>query len=492
MLLKRIRFIVIIVSCSLLGIFLLQGYWLYNAYQLSAQQFDKEMAEVMQTLQRKYVLSDMKKMNFPLNSDTGKKIIAREDVRMGEFFQLFNDLSDSVQYRERKKGDETTKKDIRFTIVTRTSEDSLDEKEGKIAQHQHKTVKLLHTNYDQLRFRSAEQRLRNDLDSLTQQLGIRSRYALRLSNVDGSLPSYYSDSLYFHQLPLHLDKVKIGIIHPFYAELSLENSLLFILKKMQWVLIASIFIIGLTSWAFLYMLRTIFQQKKLSAVKNDFFNNMTHEFKTPIATVSLAVEALKKKEVAQNQLRVHEYLEICQHELRRVAAMVDKVLKMAAFEKSEINLSFQNLDMQELIQGVVATMQPQLEKKQADLRISFQGEIPFIEADRDHLANVLYNLIENSLKYTNGTPQIRISCKYEHDKLQMTISDNGIGIPPAYQEKVFANFFRVPTGDIHNVKGFGMGLSYVLAIVKRHGGEIKLKSRVGEGSIFTILLPKEQ
>jgi len=492
MLPKKIRFIVIIVSCSLLGIFLLQGYWLYNSYQLNVQQFDKEIAEVTQELQRSYLFADMKKMGIPLDSEAGKKMMATEDAGVGEFLQLFNHLPDSILYREGLKKGDTLKRDIKFTIIRKSDSDSMDGRSDKPDRYKNRIYKFLNTDYDQKGFQQVEGPLRKGLDSLLQRRGIKTSYALKLSNLGGASIRYYTDSLHFHQLPLRSENVKVGILRPFYVSLSLDNNVLFIMKKMQWVLIASTLIIGVISWAFLYMLRTIFQQKKLSDVKNDFFNNMTHEFKTPIATVSLAVEALKNEEVFKNPTRVEEYLDISQHELKRIAAMVDKVLKMAAFEKSEINLSFQKLNIEELIEGVVATMQPQLAKKQADLRVSYSGEIPAIVADRDHLASVLYNLIENSLKYTTEVPKIEISCKREQAMLQIMISDNGVGILPAYQEKVFANFFRVPTGDVHDVKGFGMGLSYVLAIVKRHGGEIKLKSKISEGTIFTISLPIER
>jgi len=287
-----------------------------------------------------------------------------------------------------------------------------------------------------------------------------------------------------------VSRMKIGVLKPFMLDLSLANNTLFIAKKMQWVLLASLIIMGTTAWAFWYMLRTIFQQKRWSAIKNDFFNNMTHEFKTPIATVSLAVEALKNEGIVHDAQRLDEYLMICDHELKRISAMIDKVLKMAAFERSEVSLSFQSTSVKELVMRVITTMQPQITRKQADVYTSFSEHIPPVVMDADHMANVLYNLIENSLKYTTAAPKIKLECLYDGEEtLQFTVSDNGIGIPAAYHDKVFENFFRVPTGDIHDVKGFGMGLSYVRTIVGMHQGTIELKSKRHEGSTFIITLP---
>lgn len=496
MLLKRIRFIVIIVTCSLLGIFLLQGYWLYNSYQLSAEQFDKEVAKIMQALQQKYVRTDMKKMGVPVDSlHMGKRIIGVERGKTDSFFLSFNNstvdnnsVADLPELPHLNL-DDTSRRSIKFSIITHDT-DSVkhDQVRTKFRKTEIYNVKDIY--YSKQAFSTIAKPLRQDIDSLMLLNGINAPYALRFSNLSGLGEAYFTDSLLFQQLSPKLKNLKIGILKPFYLDFSLNNNILFIVRKMQWVLIASVIIIGITSWAFLYMLRTIFQQKKLSDIKNDFFNNMTHEFKTPIATVSLAVEALKNKEISNNPGRSQEYLTICQHELKRISAMVDKVLKMAAFEKSEIDLSLQKTNISQLIESIVATMQPQLVNRQAKLQVIVSEDMPEVMLDRDHMANVFYNLMENSLKYTEKEPVIEILCKYEGGStLQIAVSDNGIGIPTAYQGKIFENFFRVPTGDVHNVKGFGMGLSYVATVIKMHAGAIRLKSKLNEGSVFTITLP---
>ena len=492
MLVKRIRFIVAMVSCSLLGIILLQGYWLYHAYQLSAEQFDQEIRKMAQTLQRKYVAADMKSMGIPLNSEIGRQMTAQDEDRAGEFFQLFHDAADSTHMQRVDQihhQEDTLKRNRRFMITTSTR-DTGNDPATKIATHKTVLYQSFPDPYSTSEFQQLAISMRHAFDSLMQLNRIQTPYALKLSNVGRSNPSYYTDSALFSRLPPRVSRMKIGVLKPFMLDLSLANNTLFIAKKMQWVLLASLIIMGTTAWAFWYMLRTIFQQKRWSAIKNDFFNNMTHEFKTPIATVSLAVEALKNEGIVHDAQRLDEYLMICDHELKRISAMIDKVLKMAAFERSEVSLSFQSTSVKELVMRVITTMQPQITRKQADVYTSFSEHIPPVVMDADHMANVLYNLIENSLKYTTAAPKIKLECLYDGEEtLQFTVSDNGIGIPAAYHDKVFENFFRVPTGDIHDVKGFGMGLSYVRTIVGMHQGTIELKSKRHEGSTFIITLP---
>ncbi|RQP12077.1 MAG: sensor histidine kinase, partial [Parapedobacter sp.] len=332
----------------------------------------------------------------------------------------------------------------------------------------------------------------SEIDSLLQEAGIGSSYAFKLSNFNGGGTTYVSDPTAFDRLSTHANRrAKIGVTKPYRLTLAIDNDMGYMLKNMRWILFASLAIVGTTAWAYIVMLRTIFQQKRLSDVKTDFINNMTHEFKTPIATVSLAIEALQNFDVMKKPEQMKEYLDICRNELNRIAVMVEKVLKMAAFEQLDIKLSLQKTDIGKLVTEVVENMRPQWEKKEAKVRVNPEGDVE-AKIDRTHMANVVYNLIDNSLKYADKIPEIEISCGITNkDQVRLTVWDNGIGIPHAYLARIFENFFRVPTGDIHNTKGFGLGLGYVATIVKKHRGHIEVKSTVGTGSTFTIILPKD-
>lgn len=492
MLLQRIRFTVIIVSCALLGIFLLQGYWLYNSYQLSAEQFDKEILKLMQVLQQQYVQRDMKKLDIPLDSlRGGRHIILGKKEKLNTFFQSFGAPTDREQDRLLLEPKDTAKHPRQLSVVTQINTDSTDQ-EGHSKIQRTKIINVTDVFRSKSELKKLAEHLSVEVDSLLQRHNLQTSYAVKLSNINGRGESYYSDSLSFESYSSKITRLKFGVWQPFFIDFAVENNMLFIVKKMQWVLLISITIVGVTAWAFLYMLRTIFEQKRMSDIKNDFFNNMTHEFKTPIATVSLAVEALTNNEVLHNSQRSSEYLTICQLELSRISTLVDKVLRMAAFEKNEVNLYFQSTDIHQLIRNVISTMQPQLAKKNAIVHLSDKAEaLPMMMLDRDHISNVFYNLIENGLKYSTNLPLIKIDLRCETAGLKISVEDNGIGIPNTYHDRVFENFFRVPTGDIHNVKGFGMGLSYVATIIKMHRGEINLISKLGEGSTFIVNLPIE-
>jgi two-component system phosphate regulon sensor histidine kinase PhoR len=233
------------------------------------------------------------------------------------------------------------------------------------------------------------------------------------------------------------------------------------------------------------------RQKRLADIKNEFISNITHELKTPIATVSVAIEALRSFNASMDPQRSKEYLDISANELQRLSLLVDKVLKLSMFENKEIDLKYEALNMQVLIQEVASSMRLQFEKKNAAVSISAEGETGF-EGDRLHMVSVIFNLLDNALKYSYDNPRINITSVGTANKISLIITDDGIGIPEEYREKVFEKFFRVPTGNLHNAKGYGLGLSYVAQVVKKHKGTIKVEPADGGGSKFVIALPKNQ
>ena len=233
------------------------------------------------------------------------------------------------------------------------------------------------------------------------------------------------------------------------------------------------------------------KQKRLADIKNEFISNITHELKTPIATVSVAIEALRSFNASMDAQRSKEYLEISANELQRLSLLVDKVLKLSMFENKGIDLKYEPLNMQALIKEVASSMRLQFEKKNATVSISSEGDSS-LEGDRLHLVSVIFNLLDNALKYSYDNPHINITTIDGGNKLSLIVTDDGIGIPQEYREKVFEKFFRVPTGNLHNAKGYGLGLSYVAQVVKKHNGSIKVEPLEGGGSKFVIVIPKHQ
>jgi two-component system phosphate regulon sensor histidine kinase PhoR len=211
--------------------------------------------------------------------------------------------------------------------------------------------------------------------------------------------------------------------------------------------------------------------------------------KTPIATVSVAIEALKSFNAMDNPAKTREYLDISQHELQRLSLLVDKVLKLSMFEKKEIELKIETVDLKLLVEEVAASMRLQLEKHQANLSIRSAGDTK-VQGDRLHFMSVIFNLLDNAIKYSKARPSIEIDIKEAGEKAELSVADNGIGIPAEYKERIFEKFFRIPTGNLHDAKGYGLGLSYVAHVVNKHQGEIHVESQLGTGSRFIIKLPK--
>jgi signal transduction histidine kinase len=238
-----------------------------------------------------------------------------------------------------------------------------------------------------------------------------------------------------------------------------------------------------------YTVHVVFKQKKLAEIKNDFINNMTHEFKTPIATIGIATDTLKNPKVFGNKEKLDFYTGIIKQENERMNNQVNKVLQMAQIDKGELTFKYDEVDADAIINKVVNGVQLQLQEKQGTITITNQAISTTINADSTHFANVINNLIDNALKYSPDKPVIKIKLWNEKEALAICVSDNGIGMNEETQKRIFETFYRAPTGNIHNVKGFGLGLSYVKAIIDDMKGEIEVKSEPGKGSTFIVTLP---
>lgn len=272
----------------------------------------------------------------------------------------------------------------------------------------------------------------------------------------------------------------------------LEGFQWYLIQKIGPQILFSFFLFSITSFSFFLIYRSWLTQSRLTELKNDFISNITHELKTPITTVGVALEALSDFEVLDNPQKTREYLGISQNELKRLNLLVDKVLQMSRFEKQVPQLKIERIDLKDTIEQITASMKLQFDKHDAQLHLQTIGNNFQLEGDRSHLSSVLYNLLDNALKYSRENPQINIHLKDKGDRLSLEVQDNGLGIPSAYKEKIFDKFFRIPSGDRHNVKGHGLGLSYVAGIIQQHHGSIRVESTEGEGSCFFIEFPKFQ
>jgi len=254
-------------------------------------------------------------------------------------------------------------------------------------------------------------------------------------------------------------------------------------------LMLSIVFTGLILFCFAYTIQVIFRQKKLSEMKGDFINNMTHEFKTPIATISLAADSITSPMISGSPDKVKRFAGIIKQENKRMNAQVEKVLQMALMDKREFNLKLTQVDMHDVIRQAVENITLQVEKKEGVVLTDLQADTTMVEGDLTHLSNIINNLLDNANKYTPDTPEIKVSTKNISGGIEVTIKDNGIGMTKEARKHIFDKFYRVHTGDIHDVKGFGLGLSYVKAMMTAHKGTIDVKSELGKGSSFILFFP---
>lgn len=272
-------------------------------------------------------------------------------------------------------------------------------------------------------------------------------------------------------------------------QLKFENPFFHLLSKMGGPLFFSLLMLGITITAFLFLYRSLKAQHRLAMLKSDFISNITHELKTPIATVGVAIEALKNFNAMNDPQRTREYLDISGNELHRLSLLVDKVLRLSMFEQDKMELRKEAVDIEQLVKEVLQSMKLQFEKAGAAVDLQTEATNTSVQGDRLHLLSVLYNLIDNALKYCKEKPVIEIQLQQQGNVLRIAVKDNGIGIPAEFRNKVFDKFFRVPHGDTHNIKGYGLGLSYVAEVVHKHGGNIEVQAGAAGGSVFVVTLP---
>jgi two-component system, OmpR family, phosphate regulon sensor histidine kinase PhoR len=263
----------------------------------------------------------------------------------------------------------------------------------------------------------------------------------------------------------------------------------YILGNLWKIFGSSLVLITMVGGIFYYSVNTMLSQKKLSNIKTDFINNMTHELKTPVSTIGLALEVIRDKDIEKSPEKTERYLNIIGDENKRLGTQIEKVLQIAQLERGDINLRFETLDVNEVVEHVVASMGVQLEQQMVKLETNFTAKWPSVAADKVHLTNIFVNLIDNAIKYSQQNPEITLSTENTTSGVAIKIKDNGIGIPKDQISKIFDKFYRVPKGNLHDVKGFGLGLSYVKSMLELHGGTIAVESKINEGSEFIITLP---
>jgi two-component system phosphate regulon sensor histidine kinase PhoR len=450
---KVFPIIVVLITLSLLGIIWIQVNWIYNAAIVRREQIEQRTVNAINNVREQMLARKAPPMRFKVD---GTHIRPTDKGLTIDKYELNTTIDLSANVSDRFTTDE-----VRRLIATSLRNEHLDTTfEFAIMG------KGYFGNSNGTRMQSA---------GLTKMLEDANRDSME----------------YFFQY--------IPLLNSFEYVTGDTETLMVVQPKNNWLLLLSLgrmmagglLFTAVIITAFILTIRTMLNQKKISEIKSDFINNMTHELKTPLATISLAIDAIGNEKVMDNKEKIRYFSGIIKEENKRMNKQVESILQSALLEKNEISLNLQVTDVHEVITHTVENLQLQLASKQGQVELRLDAINPIIKADDVHFSNVIFNLLDNAIKYSKEHLEVVISTYSTRKSLVITIADNGIGMSRDTISRIFEKFYRAHTGNVHNVKGFGLGLSYVKAIVDAHKGKIKVESAMGKGSKFTMEFPQE-
>ncbi len=490
-----------IMGLAILSLISVQSYWINNAFHVKEKQFDQ------------IVLQALNELAIKLQQEETYDLIIDEvysDFQDSILFQSMNMYLDTIldsqignsSYTEEKNSEQLNSPDsitlydslIQTTFllsnspqISKASEKQLIEKR----KYLNKVLQRMFSSTPDISKRVTPDEMESILKETLGDYDIDIDFEFMVTRW-GNMFAYQTPG--FHLMDISsVYKVKL---YP--DDITSQNNFLHIyFPNRRNYIIRSLGLMGIISgiltvlivFTFAFTLYIIFRQKKLSEMKGDFVNNMTHELKTPISTISLASQMLGDKSIPNSSKNYNKISDIIFKESKRLGFQVEKVLQMAAIDKGKLSLKNKEVDFHEIIESVAGNFLLQVENKGGLLIPSLHAEQTWVSVDSVHMTNVISNLLDNAIKYTEKTPEIFIETKNKDGYILVSVRDNGIGISKSNQGRVFDKFYRVPTGNVHNVKGFGLGLNYVRKIIEAHKGEIFIESELGEGTIFTFSLP---
>jgi two-component system phosphate regulon sensor histidine kinase PhoR len=468
---RMIIFTAVMLSIALIGLMVIQGYWIYSAYKVKQANFVRTVNEaalkVILTMEKLEMVHRFQEPEL-MDKNVRSAVDAVDSINMVllKEMQSINTRKDLEVFYNKYFIKRDLMEDRMFNMDERTSRKKVDIR----------TLDSLLT--DEFRQHNMNTEWEFGVynpfgNDLRMKDGIRNRAAL----LDPK------QSFHFELFPDDMHS------HPDLLLLYFPNEKHYLFGQVWPLVIISIILIVIIILSFTYTFIMFFRQGKLSELKTDFINNMTHEFKTPVSTISLACEALNDKDIQKSDELYHTYINIINEENKRLGLMAERILQSAALEKGDLVLHKEMTDLHDVLTDVIRNIGIQIEIKDGQIIKEFNARNSNVEIDRMHLVNVVQNLLDNANKYTPVKPQIIVATRDIADGIVLSIQDNGIGISKADQKKIFDKLYRVPEGNIHNFKGFGLGLSYVKTVVESHGGSVKLESELKKGTKFEVFLP---
>ncbi len=468
---KKIKIIFTLLIICLLSIFIFQAKWIENAYKIKQEQFDRSVNEAMNFIAMKMQGNEINNYVDKHYNNINSNIIEINNV---------NDINKII-------------KEEKSSIENENDEKELIER---------KFNQVLWNYYS--RELNLTQRINiKELDSLVNEelklFHIELKYEFAILEFD-KFPPYvkpFNNKLKSKGFSdLMKDKCYSTVLYPRDIMgqpgkllIYFPNKNDFIFKSISLMLLGSFLFSLIIVLTFIYTIYYIYKQKRLSDIKTDFINNMTHEFKTPIATISLASDSILNKKVINDEIQIKDFIKIIKEENKRMNSHVEQVLQIALLDKKDFNLKLELIDLHELICFAADKIKLQVKSREGKINKELNAINNYINGDRIHLLNVFLNIFDNAIKYNEGKPIIKIKTLNKKNEIIIYIEDNGIGMTKEQTTKIFDKFYRVSKGNIHNTKGFGLGLSYVKAIIIAHNGNVCVNSELGKGSVFELSIP---
>ncbi len=464
--------LVVIVTFATIGLMMIQVYWIRDAVQLKQALFVKDVKHAVGN-----VIRDLDKLRIEERIKRQQKFFEENQSRL----QAYDSLNQVMYYNFKNISSKT---DIdRFMYNSRLA---------------NKVLSDLTFSYNQNEpgnFYYNKKALINSMIAYElKNVGINTLFEFGvLSPATNSMivqkTGKYPEELLNESFVFELTPIPLLPAYPNKLLIYFPNEKKFIISQLWTMLAVSVLLFLVIIISFSFSIYTIFRQKKLSIMKNDFINNMTHEFKTPISTIALACEALKDKDIQKTETLYENYVGVIFEENSRLGMMSEQILQTAIIDKGQLKIKKADNNMHDLIRAATGSKTMAAESKDGKIALELKAQKSNVVGDNIHLTNVIINLLDNAIKYCIEPPEIIINTINQGNNLLIRVQDNGIGISKSNRKKIFEKLYRVPTGNIHNFKGFGLGLSYVKAIVDHHGGDISVDSEPGKGSTFTVKLP---